>query len=118
MEDFPGDFPGGFFWALFPTKMRRKNPARKSAKKSGGPKKKSAKNPFCRKPALIAGKKCLFRKIFWALGHFARPARGASTGEGLLPKQTSVDLLSGLSDIFLVAALGRLPNPVDIEFFW
>ena len=38
LEDFPGDFPGGFFWALFPTKMRRKNPARKSAKKSGGPK--------------------------------------------------------------------------------
>ena len=38
LEDFPGDFPGGFFWALFPTKMRRKNPARKSAKKSGGSK--------------------------------------------------------------------------------
>ena len=27
-----------FFWALFPTKMRRKYPARKSAKKSGGSK--------------------------------------------------------------------------------
>ena len=38
MEDFAGDFPGGFFWALFPTKLRRKNPARKSAKKSGGSK--------------------------------------------------------------------------------
>ena len=38
MEDFPGDFPGGFFWALFPTKMRRKNPTRKSAKESGGSK--------------------------------------------------------------------------------
>ena len=38
LEDFPWDFPGGFFWVLFPTKMRRKNPARKSAKKSGGPK--------------------------------------------------------------------------------
>ena len=37
-EDFAGDFPGGFFWALFPTKMRRTNPARKSAKKSGGSK--------------------------------------------------------------------------------
>ena len=36
--EFPGDFPGGFFRALFPTKMRRKNPARKSAKKSGGSK--------------------------------------------------------------------------------
>ena len=35
---FCRDFPGGFFWALFPTKMRRKNPATKSAKKSGGPK--------------------------------------------------------------------------------
>ena len=38
LEDFPGDFPGGFFWALSPTKMRRKNPTRKSAKKSGGSK--------------------------------------------------------------------------------
>ena len=37
-EDFAGDFPGGFFWALFPTKMRGKNPARKSTKKSGGSK--------------------------------------------------------------------------------
>ena len=32
LEDFAGDFSGGFFWALFPTKMRRKNPATKSAK--------------------------------------------------------------------------------------
>ena len=31
LEDFAGAFPGGFFWALFPTKMRRKNPARKSS---------------------------------------------------------------------------------------
>ena len=38
LEDFAGDFPGGFFWTLFPTKMRRKNPATESAKKSGGPK--------------------------------------------------------------------------------
>ena len=38
LEDFAGDFRGGFFSALFPTKMRRKNPATKSAKKSGGPK--------------------------------------------------------------------------------
>ena len=38
LEDFAGDFIGGFFWALFPTKMRRKNPATKSAKISGGPK--------------------------------------------------------------------------------
>ena len=38
LEDFAGDFPGEFFWALFPTKMRRKNLATKSAKKSGGPK--------------------------------------------------------------------------------
>ena len=36
LEDFAGDFPGGFSWALFPTKMQRKNPATKSAKKSGG----------------------------------------------------------------------------------
>ena len=40
MEDFPGDVPSEFFWALFPTEMRRKNPARKSAKKSGGSKRK------------------------------------------------------------------------------
>ena len=32
----PGIFLAKFFWALFPTKMRRKNPATKSAKKSGG----------------------------------------------------------------------------------
>ena len=38
LEDFAGVFPGGFFWPLFPTKMRRKNPATKSAKISGGPK--------------------------------------------------------------------------------
>ena len=38
LEDFAGDLPGGFFWALFPTKMRRKNPATKSAKKSGSSK--------------------------------------------------------------------------------
>ena len=31
---FAGDFPGGFFRTLFPTKMRGKNPATKS----GGPK--------------------------------------------------------------------------------
>ena len=54
---FLEDFPGGFFWALFPTKMRRKNPARKSAKKSGGPNIKSAKNPFCQNPTLTIGEK-------------------------------------------------------------
>ena len=39
-----GGFCRGFswFWALFPTKLRRKNPATKSAKKSGGRK---IKNP-------------------------------------------------------------------------
>ena len=44
----------GFFWALFPTKMRRKNPARKSAKKSGGSTKNKnpRKNPFCHETAL------------------------------------------------------------------
>ena len=53
--------PGGFFGALFPTKMRRNNPARKSTKKNekirekkhpAAQKKKSAKNPFCQKPTL------------------------------------------------------------------
>ena len=38
VEDFAGDSPGGFFWAPFPTKIRRKNPATKSTKKSGCPK--------------------------------------------------------------------------------
>ena len=34
----PGIFLEDFFGDFFPTKMRRKNPATKSAKKSGGPK--------------------------------------------------------------------------------
>ena len=50
---FPGIFLEDFSGHFFPTKMRRENPATKSLKKSSGPiKKKSAKNPFCRKPAL------------------------------------------------------------------
>ena len=50
VEDFAWDFPGGFFCALFRTKMRKINPATKSAKTSGGSKAKirekirSAKN--------------------------------------------------------------------------
>ena len=44
LEDFAGDFPGGFFWALFRTNMRRTNPA----KQSGGSKINiREKNPFC-----------------------------------------------------------------------
>ena len=40
LQDFSGHF--------FPTKMRRRNPARQSATKSGGPKIKNCeKNPFC-----------------------------------------------------------------------
>ena len=35
---FPGIFLEDFSGLFFPTKMRRKNPARKSAKKSGGSK--------------------------------------------------------------------------------
>ena len=31
LEDFAGDFPGGFFWELFPTQMRRKSLARNPA---------------------------------------------------------------------------------------
>ena len=46
LEDFAGDFPGGLFWAHFPTKMRRKKPATESAKKSGG-EEKPVKNLFC-----------------------------------------------------------------------
>ena len=41
LEDFAGDFLGKFFWALFPHKNEEKNPARKSATKSGGSKKKN-----------------------------------------------------------------------------
>ena len=37
LEDFAGDFPGGFFWH-FSHKNEEKNPATKSAKKSGGSK--------------------------------------------------------------------------------
>ena len=57
LEDFAGDFPGEFFWALPPPppkkKKEKKNPARKSAKKSGGSKIKIREKSFCRKPALI-----------------------------------------------------------------
>ena len=67
LEDFCcihfGGFSRGFSWRIFlgtfPTKMRRKNPARKSAKKSGGSKikireksvlpKAGPKNPCVRK---------------------------------------------------------------------
>ena len=39
-----GGFSRGFFWALFPTEMKRENPATKSAKKKpGGPKAKIRK---------------------------------------------------------------------------
>ena len=53
LEDFAGDFPGGFFWALFSHKKKktRKNPATKSAKTSGGSKR-SAENLFCQNPTL------------------------------------------------------------------
>ena len=58
LEDFCcinfGGFSRGFSWriflALFPTKMRRKNPARKSAKKSGGPKIKIREKSVLPKP--------------------------------------------------------------------
>ena len=37
LEDSAEDFPGGFFWALCPTKMKNKNPATKHLRnKSGG----------------------------------------------------------------------------------
>ena len=40
LEDFAGDFPGGFFWAPFPTKMRRKIPASEIREKIRRPQKK------------------------------------------------------------------------------
>ena len=53
-------FCRGFSWRIFlgtfSHKNEEKNPARKSAKKSGGQKKKkSVKNPFCQNPTLIDG---------------------------------------------------------------
>ena len=52
-----GGFCRGFSWRIFlgtfSHKNEEKNPARKSAKKSGGPKNiNPAKNPFCQKPTL------------------------------------------------------------------
>ena len=48
LEDFAGDFPGGFFWALFLTEMRRKYAARKKKEKPAAKQKiakiRSAKN--------------------------------------------------------------------------
>ena len=39
LEDFAGDFPGGFFWAIFPTQKRGEKIRRqKPRKKTGGPK--------------------------------------------------------------------------------
>ena len=80
LEDFAGDFPGGFFWALFPTKMRRKNPATESAKKSGGPKQKSAKNPFCQNPTLkslnFRGRFCGHHSSVHFREHFRERVRG------------------------------------------
>ena len=52
-QDFAGDFPGGFFWALFPTKMR-KNIRRQSPRKNAAAR---IQNPrkirLCQKPTLI-----------------------------------------------------------------
>ena len=51
LEDFVGEFPGGFLWAHFPTKMRRKNRQQNPRKKSGGSKQKTTnrKNQLCEK---------------------------------------------------------------------
>ena len=53
LENFAGDFLGGFSWALFPTKMRRNNSPTellKTTKKTAAQISKSPRNPFCRKP--------------------------------------------------------------------
>ena len=55
---FAKDFPGGFFWALFPTEMRRKNPATNPRKNPAAQNKKSAENPFCQNPAFFTFKVC------------------------------------------------------------
>ena len=51
-EEFAGDSRGGIFWALFPTKMRRKDPATNSVKKSGSPPKRKRKIRSAKKPTL------------------------------------------------------------------
>ena len=68
LENFAGDFPGGFIWALFPQKMRGKNPAKKSAKKKIRQLKNKnlQKNPFCQKPPLnFAGSSETFVDFFF-----------------------------------------------------
>ena len=50
LEDFAGDLPGGFFWALFRTNMWSTNPAAQNPQKKA-PRLKN-KNPFCQEPAL------------------------------------------------------------------
>ena len=57
LEDLAGAFPGGFFWALFPTKMRIKNPATKSAKKIRRPKNKN--------PRKICSAKIRPQRLVW-----------------------------------------------------
>ena len=52
LEDFARDFPGGFFWALFPAKMRRKIRRENPHKNPAAQKYKSAKTPFCQEPTL------------------------------------------------------------------
>ena len=51
MEAFARDFPGGFFWALFPTDTRRRNPQKNLA----AHKQKSAENLWCQAAALKSG---------------------------------------------------------------
>ena len=55
LEDFVGDFPGGFFWALLATKMRRKIRRQNPRQNPAARRLKSARNPFCQKPTLTDG---------------------------------------------------------------
>ena len=52
LEDSAGDFPGGYIWAIFSTKMRRKIWRLNPQKNPVAQKPKSAKKPFCQRPTL------------------------------------------------------------------
>ena len=82
-----GGFCRGFSWrfflfcALFPSKMRRTNPATKSAKNPAVQKSKSAKNPFRLNPTLINALMVVFAYC-WTLRQ-ALFARDVGTARGL-----------------------------------
>ena len=85
---FPGIFLEDFSGHFFPTKMRKNNPATKSAKKSGGPKLKIRGNPLRQKSALKPGRKDSLRK------RLVQPP-DACTGLLLFRSRSLVEILCG-----------------------